>query len=343
MYTHKENKIPLNAIDSDMNKGLAVIGVDIGGTNTALGVVDESNAILFETSFLTRAEEGIYAFIDRLNTEIKNAFAPFSDSHILEGIGIAAPSANYMTGIIESPANLKWGDVNFIDLMTKHFHVPIALINDANAAALGEQKFGRAQGMQNFMVLTLGTGFGAGIVIDGRVLHGESGFAGELGHMIVERNGRYCNCGRQGCLETYVSASGIKRTVFSLLGKQTIQSELRGVKFDQLSAKQISEKALKGDPIALQAFEVTGEYLGNALATIATFMDPKAFILSGGLVEAEELLLEPTIKYFERALLHIYKGKISILKSSLQNGKAAVLGSCSFVRDVITESVLRAN
>jgi glucokinase len=326
-----------------MNKNLIVIGIDIGGTNTALGVVDSGNTILYETSFSTKADEGIHAFIERLTKEIKKAYAPFEDSHVLEGIGIAAPSANYLTGIIESPVNLKWGDVNFIELMTQHFHVPIALINDANAAALGEQKFGVAQGMENFIVLTLGTGFGAGIVLDGQLLNGENGFAGELGHMIIEKNGRYCNCGRQGCLETYVSASGIKRTVFSLLGKQTTPSELRGVRFDKLTAKQISEKALLGDLIALKAFEITGEHLGNALANIATFMDPKAIILAGGLVGADELLLEPTKRYFESSLLHIYKGKIQILKSSLQNGKAAVLGSCGFVKDVINQTVLRSN
>ncbi len=315
-----------------MDKELIVIGVDIGGTNTVIGIVDSNNNFLFEDSFLTKSEDGVDNYIQRLTKQIKDSYSKYENTHTLEGIGFAAPSANYLTGIIESSANLKWGDVNFLKLITQHFHVPLTLINDANAAALGEQQFGSARGMKNFLVLTLGTGLGTGIVVNGQILYGENGFAGELGHLIIEKDGRHCNCGRQGCLETYVSATGIKRTAFNLLGILNDKSELRHMNFDNVTSKQITELALRKDPVALAAFTYTGEILGRALSNIVTYFDPEAIILSGGLAEADELLFKPTTKYFEKYLLNVYKGKVRILKSSLQNGKAAVLGSCGFVR-----------
>ncbi|MHB8578891.1 MAG: ROK family protein [Ignavibacteriaceae bacterium] len=317
-----------------------VIGVDIGGTNTAIGIVNFNNVLLLENSFLTKADEGINKFIERLTKKIKEAYAKYESTHMLEGIGVAAPSANYLNGIIESPANLKWGDVNFIEMMKKNFDVPIALINDANAAALGELKFGSAKGMNNFIVLTLGTGLGTGIVLNGHLLYGENGFAGEIGHTIIEKEGRQCNCGRRGCLETYVSATGIKRTVFNFLCNYTDESELRHSNFENVTSKQISELAHSNDPIAIKAFEYTGEILGRALANIVTYFDPQAIILSGGLVDSDELLLTPTSQYFDKYLLNVYKGKVQILKSNLQNGKAGVLGACSFARDEIFENIL---
>jgi glucokinase len=323
-----------------MDKELIVIGVDIGGTNTVIGIVDSNNNFLFEDSFLTKAGEGIENFIKRLAKQIKNAYSKYENTHILEGIGFAAPSANYLTGIIESSANLKWGDVNFIELMTQHFHVPVILINDANAAALGEHQFGCARGMKNFLVLTLGTGLGTGIVVNGQILYGENGFAGELGHLIIDKDGRHCNCGRRGCLETYVSATGMKRTVFNLLGTLNDNSELRQMNFEEVTSKNITELALRKDPIALEAFNYTGEILGRSLSNIVTYFDPEAIILSGGLAEAGELLFVPTIRYFEKYLLNVYKGKVRILKSSLQNGRAAVLGSCSFVRSSVNKNLI---
>ena len=327
-------------IDKKSDSEKVVIGVDIGGTNTAIGIVNYKNELLLENSFLTKADEGIDAFIKRLTKKIEEAIGRYEATHILEGIGVAAPSANYLNGIIESPANLKWGDVNFIEMMKKNFDVPIALINDANAAALGEQKFGSAKGMNNFIVLTLGTGLGTGIVVNGHLLYGENGFAGEIGHTIIEKDGRQCNCGRRGCLETYVSATGIKRTVFNFLSKYNDQSELRRLNFEDVTGKQISEFALQNDQIALKAFNYTGEILGRALANIVTYFDPQAIILSGGLVDSDELLLNPTLKYFDEFLLNVYKGKVQILKSNLQNGEAAVLGACSFAREEIFENIL---
>ena len=326
-----------------MNKDQIVIGVDIGGTNTTIGIVDFNNNILFEESFLTKADQGAETFSGRLSNHINDAYSKQKDKFSLEGIGIAAPGANYQNGIIESPANLKWGNVNFIELMKEHIHVPIALINDANAAALGEQQFGSAKGMKNFIVLTLGTGLGAGVVINGHLLYGENGHAGELGHAIIDKNGRQCNCGKYGCLETYVSASGIKRTVFNLLCNSTDTSELRNMDFENITGKMIAELGSRNDPIAVKAFTYTGEILGMALSNLVAFFDPKAIILCGGLVEAGELLLKPTFTYFEKFLLNIYKGKVQIIKSNLQNGKSAVLGACSFIRETISEGIVNVN
>jgi glucokinase len=323
-----------------MSKDQIVIGVDIGGTNTTIGIVDFNNNILLEKSFLTKPDQGAVTFSQSLAQYINNAYSLYKNEYNLEGIGIAAPGANYQNGIIESPANLKWGNVNFIELMKQHFQVPITLINDANAAALGEHQFGSAKGMKNFIVLTLGTGLGTGIVVDGHLLYGENGYAGELGHSVIEKNGRQCNCGKNGCLETYVSASGIKRTVFNLLCNSNDPSELRHMDFDNITGKIIGDLGIKNDPIAVKAFNYTGEILGIALSNLVTLFDPKAIILSGGLMEADELLLKPTYTTFENYLLNIYKGKVKIIKSGLMNGKSAVLGACSFIRENISEGII---
>jgi glucokinase len=326
-----------------MSKDQIVIGVDVGGTNTTIGVVDFNNNILFENSFLTNPDQGADSFAQSLSGHINKAYSKYKNDYSFEGIGIAAPGANYLNGIIESPANLKWGNVKFIELMKNHFNVPMALINDANAAALGEHQFGGAIGMKNFIVLTLGTGLGTGIVLDGHLLYGENGYAGELGHAIIEKNGRQCNCGKQGCLETYVSASGIKRTVLNLLGNTNDTSELRHMDFESITGKIIGELGKKNDPIAVKAFNYTGEILGIALSNLVTFFDPQAIILCGGLVEADELLLKPTYTTFEKYLLNIYKGKVKIIKSRMMNGKSAVLGACSFIRDHISEGIINVN
>ena len=326
-----------------MSKDQIVIGVDVGGTNTTIGVVDFNNNMLLENSFLTNPEQGANTFANSLSNHINNAYSKYKNDYSLEGIGIAAPGANYLNGIIESPANLKWGNVKFIELMKNHFHVPMALINDANAAALGELQFGSAKGLSNFIVLTLGTGLGTGIVLDGHLLYGENGYAGELGHAIIEKNGRQCNCGKQGCLETYVSASGIRRTVLNLLSNSNEPSELRHMDFESITGKIIGDLGKKNDPIAVKAFNYTGEILGIALSNLVTFFDPKAIILCGGLVEADELLLNPTFTTFEKYLLNIYKGKVKIIKSVMINGKSAVLGACSFIREHISEGIINVN
>jgi glucokinase len=320
-----------------MKKQEVIAGVDIGGTNTVLGLIDNENNYLAEKSFETKSENGIDVYIERLVNSINEIFEKFSDAHELIGIGLAAPNANFLTGIIENSVNLKWRNVNLVDLIKKHFNIPIAMINDANAAALGEQICGSAKGMRNFIVLTLGTGLGSGIVVDGNLIYGENGLAGELGHVIVKSDGRKCNCGKNGCLETYISANGIRRTVFDLISYYNEETELQNISFNKLTSKYISELALKNDVIALKAFEFTGEILGRALSNVVAYFDPEAIILVGGLSESGDLLLKPTKFYFEKYLLNIYKGKVQILKSALQNGRAAVLGASSFVTKEINK------
>ena len=318
-------------IEINKAKQKIVVGVDIGGTNTAVGIIDFNKNFIFEDSFLTEPEEGIEKFVNRLAKQIKVIYSKYSSTYILEGIGIAAPGANYLTGILESPANLKWGNVPMIDMMKEYFEIPIILINDAQAAALGEMEFGCAKEMKNFLVLTLGTGFGSGIVINGQLLYGENGHAGEIGHTIVEKKGRQCNCGNKGCLETYVSATGIKRTVLDFLHRYKDESELRNIESKNISAKLISQLALQHDSIALKAFDYTGKILGIALANMVTYFDPQAIILTGGLVEADGLLLKPAREYFKKSLLGIYNGRVQILKSSVQNNLAGLLGACSYI------------
>lgn len=330
-------------VNKNLNKEKIIIGVDIGGTNTVIGIVDFNYNLLFEDSFPTLPHNGINTFVERLVTRINEVFSIYENSYSLEGIGVAAPGVNYLSNTIESPANLNWGNVDFIEIMKNYFHTPISLINDANAAALGEQNFGNAKGMKNFIVLTLGTGLGSGIIVDGNLLYGENGFAGEIGHTIIEINGRQCNCGRNGCLETYVSATGIKKTVFNLLCQENDKSELRNLNYEDLTSKQISEFAIHNDPIALKAFDYTAEILGKAMANMVAFFDPQAIILSGGLVNADNLLLEPTYKYFEKYLLNFYKGKVQILVSGFHNGEAAVLGACSFALKSIINAQIDHN
>lgn len=312
-----------------------VLGVDIGGTNTVVAFTDLSNSILFQNEFRTEPEKGVDDFFIRLAGLIKSEYSKIKHMYSIKGIGLAAPSVNYLKGTIESPANLKWGNVNLVEMMKKHFDFPTSILNDANAAAIGEHNFGAARGMKNFIVLTLGTGLGSGIYINGNLLQGENGLAGELGHTIVEPDGRECTCGRNGCLETYVSASGLRRSVFHFLSNTNEQSELRNFSFNELTGAKITELARKQDPIALKAFNYTGEVLAKALSNVVTYFNPEAIILFGGLADSDELLLTPLNFYFEKYLLNIYKGRIKILKSELQHGKSAVLGACSYAKEFI--------
>lgn len=314
-----------------MKKQGVIIGVDIGGTNTVLGLIDFNNNYLTEKTFKTKSESGVNIYVGRLIDCINEILKEYSNSHELKGIGLAAPNANFLTGVIENSVNLKWRNVNLVDLIKKYFDVPISMINDANAAALGEQISGSAKGMKNFIVITLGTGLGSGIVVDGNLIYGENGLAGELGHVIVKHDGRKCNCGKNGCLETYISANGIRRTVFEFISYYNDETELRNINFNDLTSKYISELALKKDSVALKVFEFTGEILGRALSNVVAYFDPEAIILLGGLAEAGDLLLTPTKFYFDKYLLNIYKGRVQILKSTLPYGRAAVLGACSIV------------
>jgi glucokinase len=263
----------------------------------------------------------------------------FSSEYEVHGIGAAAPTGNYSRGMIEAPSNFKWGRVDFVNILRSHYHLPVAITNDAKAAALGEMAYGRAQGMPNFMVVTLGTGVGSGIVVNGNLIYGHDGLAGEFGHTIVEHGGRQCGCGRFGCLETYVSSRGICRTVFDLLARSTCESELRKIAFDDLTAEKIYHAALRNDGIAKQAFEYTGKTLGRALADAAAYFSPQVIILYGGLAKAGELLLEPTRRHFETSLLVIYRNKIELVISNIAGGSAAVLGASTLIRrEILRES-----
>jgi glucokinase len=326
-----------------MKKQKLTVGIDIGGTNTAIGFVSDDGKYLAGSSIPTISNEDAEKFILRLVQNIKSMYTQISNDYVLAGIGVAAPSANYFSGIIESPSNLPWDNVDFVSTFKYHFKVPVVIINDANAAALGEFYYGHAKGLKNFIVITLGTGVGAGIFIDGNLLYGERGLAGEMGHIVVEPNGRKCNCGRSGCLETYVSATGMRRTVIELMANYNDPSELRNVTFNQLTGKMISEFAIKGDPIAIRAFDLTGKILGKEMANLAAYFSPEIIVLFGGLLHSGDLLLGPTRRYFDENLLNVHKDKIQVLISELNNGTAGVFGASKLVLKQIQNNSFKLN
>ncbi len=308
-----------------------VLGIDIGGTNTKFGFVDQAGNILGESSSPTRGYPVFDDYLAQLHKQIDAAKAFLGPDIKLAGIGVGAPNGNYYTGAIEEAPNLEWrGRVPFVEKLQAYYPgLPVVLTNDANAAAIGEMTFGKAKGMQDFIVFTLGTGLGSGIVANGQLIYGSDGLAGELGHTLVNVFGRQCGCGRKGCLETYVSATGIKRTVYKLLADYREESVLRSVAFDKLSAKMITEAALQGDFIARQAFEYTGRVFGMKLADTVAHFSPEAIFLFGGLVNAGKHLLEPTKRHMEENMMNIYKGKVKLLVSGLQNKNAGVLGAAA--------------
>jgi glucokinase len=308
-----------------------VLGVDIGGTNTTMGYADRNGHIAVEATMLTEAHEPAEKFFVRFHNKAEELFQKIQDTSILVGIGLGAPNANYYKGTIEQPPNLSWEYVDVVAILKQWYHLPIVLTNDANAAALGEMLFGAAKGMKDFIVITLGTGLGSGIVANGKLIYGHDGFAGEIGHTIVDPNGRPCGCGRRGCLETYVSAGGICYTVQELIRHSTNPSELQNVSFDTLTSKQIFEAAQRGDSLALQAFDRTGYYLGFKLADSVAHMNPEAIILFGGLAAAGDLIFQPTKKYLEENLLNIYRNKIQLLPSGFTGGTAAILGAAALI------------
>ncbi len=309
----------------------AVIGIDIGGTFTKFGIVDRKGNCYAEGSIPTNSDKNVEDYVSHLSVELKNLLGKHSNLEI-KGIGIGVPNGNFYKGTIEHAANLKWkGIVPLVDLFKKHFNLPVVLTNDANAAAIGEMIYGGAKQMRDFIVITLGTGLGSGIVVNGHLVYGHDGFAGEIGHVNVYRDGRTCGCGRKGCLETYVSATGIKRTVFELLAKSTHKSKLRSISFDDLTAEDIAKAANEGDKIAKEAFEITGQILGYKLADSVAHTSPEAFFLFGGLAKAGDLILQPTRKALEENLLPVYKGKIKVLLSEMQEVNAAVLGASALI------------
>ncbi|MEZ5196610.1 MAG: ROK family protein [Bacteroidales bacterium] len=311
----------------------AAIGIDIGGTNTILGIVDANGNVLARNTIPTETHPDYKIYMNTLCDSISKLITEAGDHIDIKGIGVGAPNGNYYHGTIEFAPNLKFeGVVPVVDFLKAHFNYEVTVLtNDANAAAIGEMIYGGAKGMKDFIMITLGTGVGSGIVVNGEMVYGHDGFAGEIGHTIVDPNGRDCGCGRQGCLETYTSAPGIKRTVFELISTMNEPSVLRDVSFNKLSAKMIDEAARKGDALALEAFDYTGEVLGLKLADAVAHTSPEAIFLFGGLAQAGNLIFEPVKKHMEEHMLNIYKNKVKVLPSELPPGDAAILGASALV------------
>lgn len=308
------------------------IGIDIGGTNTVIGVVDIDGNFSAENSISTKKYKKIDDFIKALNICIKESLNSINTNFVLKGIGIGAPNGNYYNGTIEYAPNLNWNEIiPLSDILNKHFHIPVVLTNDANAAAMGELIYGAAKNLNDFIVITLGTGLGSGLVVDGKVVYGHDGFAGEIGHTIYDPNGRLCGCGRKGCLETYASATGIKRTVIELLTNSDTQSSLIKIPEDELNSKDIYEAAVKGDKLALEAFDYTARILGLKLADSIAYTSPEAIFLFGGLALSGDYILKPTKKYMEENLLKIYKNKVRLELSGLMGKNAAILGAAALI------------
>jgi glucokinase len=314
-----------------MEKKEFTIGIDIGGTITVFGFVDRAGCCIANSSMPTNAHQPAELYFERLQENIKLLETKLPGRYEFKGIGIGAPNANYLKGTIEHPPNLSWKYVDVIAELEKFFDLPIRVTNDANTAALGEMLFGVAQGMKNFIVITLGTGLGSGIVANGELIFGSDGFAGEIGHTIVDPKGRECGCGRRGCLEAYASATGIRRTVQELICTRMMPSELRNTSYEQLTSKMIFEAALRGDHMAMDAFEITGQILGMKLADSVAFLSPEAIILFGGLAAAGDLIIKPTKRALEQNLFSIFKNKVALLPSAIAESKAAILGASALI------------
>ena len=307
------------------------IGIDIGGTNTVIGFITKNGNCIHEEAIKTKSFKSAEQLVTTLCDKIKLAAAHLKEKIELVGIGIGAPNGNYYNGTIEFAPNLPWnGVINLSKLFSKHFSIPIAVTNDANAAAMGEMLFGGAKGIDNFVVITLGTGVGSGFVINGDIVYGHDGFAGEVGHVVIDPEGRDCGCGRKGCLETYASVTGIVRTAHIYLGKSTRKSILRDYSSNQLSGRIITEAARNGDELALEIFDYTAQKLGFCLANMVAISSPEQIIFFGGLAKAGDLLLKPTKVNMEKNLLNIFQNKI-ILKTSALDQNASVIGAGALI------------
>lgn len=312
------------------------LGIDIGGTNTDIAFVDRDGQFLADDRMSTLNFPQPEVFVAALAEKVKLLKKSLAEPVKIIGIGIGAPMGNINKGTIEEPADLPWkGITPLADLLREHIDLPILVTNDANAAAVGEMIYGAAKGMKNFAVITLGTGLGSGIVIDGKLLYGQDGFAGEVGHTIVRpgRTNRECGCGRVGCLETYVSSTGLKRTLFKIMSDSILASELRDMSFNEMTSLDIADAAERGDILAKRAFEHTGEMLGFKLADLVAHTNPEAIFLFGGLTLAKGLIMEPTLRAFHENLLSIYRGKVKLLPSGLNSRNSAVLGASALAWD----------
>lgn len=306
-----------------------VVGIDIGGTNTVFGVVDARGNILSNGTVRTQAYANVEDYVDEVCKNLLPLILEQGGSDKIKGIGIGAPNGNFYSGTIEFAPNLPWkGIIPLAALFEERLGIPTALTNDANAAAVGEMTYGAARGMKDFIMITLGTGVGSGIVINGQLVYGHDGFAGELGHVIARReNGRLCGCGRRGCLEAYCSATGVARSAREFLVAKSDESLLRNIPAEEIVSKDVFDAAVRGDKLAQEIFEYTGTILGETLADAIAFSSPEAIILFGGLAKAGDYIINPVQKAIESNVLNIYRGKIKLLVSELKDSDAAVLGA----------------
>lgn len=306
-----------------------VVGIDIGGTNSVFGIVDKSGNVIASSSIKTQDYPEFTSYIDALSGGIKKLAEESVGMSAIKGVGVGAPNANFYTGNIEHAANLPWkGVIPFAKELSSRLGVPVALTNDANAAAIGEMTYGVARGMRDFIMITLGTGVGSGIVANGQLIYGHDGNAGELGHVVVERDGRQCGCGGKGCLETYTSATGVARTAREFLEKRANEdSLLRKMDPEKITSKDVFDAAKAGDQIAQDIFSFTGKVLGMALADFVKFSSPEAIVLFGGLAKSGDLLLTPLKKAMEENLMPVFRGKVKVLFSGMKEADAAVLGA----------------
>ncbi|MDR1116011.1 MAG: ROK family protein [Tannerella sp.] len=306
-----------------------VMGIDIGGTNSVFGVVDARGTILYSGSIKTGIYEDVNDYVSALAEGLKEVIAKAGGPEKIKGIGVGAPNGNYFNGCIEFAPNLPWkGKIPLAQLISEKTHnIPVTLTNDANAAAIGEMTYGAARGMKDFIEITLGTGVGSGIVIGGTLVYGHDGFAGELGHVTVRQNGRICGCGRAGCLEAYASATGVARTAREILMTRTEKSSLRDLSPEEITSKDVYDAAVKGDMLAIEIFEFTGNILGESLSNFVAFSSPEAIILFGGLTKAGDLILNPVKRAMEGNMLKVFQGKTKLLVSQLKESDAAVLGA----------------
>lgn len=305
-----------------------VVGMDIGGTNTVFGIVDSRGNVLASNSIKTQAYTAIEDYVEAVCSKLRPLIESFGGVEKIKGMGVGAPNGNYYNGTIEFAPNLPWkGIIPLAALFEEALGVPTALTNDANAAAIGEMTYGAARGMKDFIMITLGTGVGSGIVINGQLVYGHDGFAGELGHVIVRRDGRPCGCGRKGCLETYCSATGVARTAREFLVARPEPSLLRDIPAEEIVSKDVYDAAVKGDKLALDIFEFTGRILGEALADFIAFSSPEAIVLFGGLAKSGDYIMKPIQKAIDENILKIYEGKTKLLVSELKDADAAVLGA----------------
>lgn len=316
-------------------KPLAValsVGIDIGGTSTKLALINENGVILNRMVMPIQDIPDQDTYFNQLFNQIITLNQSANGQGPLKGIGIGAPSCNGEAGIIENAANLPFEKrVEIVKIIQTKMGLPTLLINDSNAAALGEKKYGGAKNFDSFLLLTLGTGLGCGIILNNRIITGKNGWAGELGHVTVFPNDRACGCGRRGCLETYVSATGIKRTAFALLASEREPSLLRQYNYEEMTAMRIYAAAIQEDPLAVKAFKITGNILGQKLAEVSTALEPEAIFLAGGLAEAGQLLFAPTEQSLNENILNALKNKIPVLPSKLGTNDAALLGAASLV------------